>query len=1359
MKHVRSIQDYTSFMTVFYSLASHERTLAMLLAYFYDHAESKYTILEMGAKLMSPSLASNAFEVLVKRNLVKGEKKYHYTGPLEYMLQREQVFPALFELFESKNLPLLKSIRSAFWKRHNIDKPSYSVRQMIWFISPNQSESRDVRIDIMHPSLSKIGMMIDNVRYKRVFNDMPDSYFISYFKDKMLTSICQDEMVDWGYMKEFIFNRRANKKISLYGQILQSMFAFFYFLATGNVCIDLESVVADQFTLQIIAIKELYKGNYEQAYKIYAKVMTANNQVAPEKGIFVNPVCNYYFAFTSIMQGTETALKKITTMSKRNGANPSWTDINYSSFYIISPLKQYFCDKSEIRLQEHAYISFCKNRLNTATAWLTRTIYQRFGVLPEKTKAPKEAPNWAYLKHETGLAKDDEEAAEIEKRFQGKPLSARLNIKSVWQMRLENLIEANVSSANADIGEKQETMLVYLLRYNAIVPILKKRLKNGNWSIGRELSIRELKSLKAPGLDETDNKLIKDISDWNYKIYIDSYIHLLVGCDHVYIGSNYDLKPVSIHEEKPFLIIDKKRDGTFKVSTNIEEMLRQNTATHFYKKNTGTDYSVFFPTPFEFKTYRELLAQQEYPAEAEPLLIKLITALGGKTEIHSNMVAELDDIEQVDVPSLITLRILPTNAGMFEITAIVQISDTLVFVPGHGNITTIAEREGKKVQLVRSLKAEKKNMKRITEGLIEAEACDENEKWLPVSITDAITLSIDKMLPFMQWCKKNEDICTMEWAEGHKLSFHPAISSRSANISFKQKNSWFEVEGNVEISEGQVISLQKLLELMRQSSKQKFIRIGDNEYITLSNQLARILKRLDTVTSVNRSHLQMAPAAVSLLSDLLDDKTLNLEHNTAIDELRQRIKESSKAVPTVPKTLKAQLRDYQETGFGWMSKVTAWGAGVCLADDMGLGKTLQTIALLLEQSCQGPSLVVAPASVVPNWRNELKRFSPTLNVILLNQSEDRAKNIKEAQAGDIVITTYALLNIQQEELTTHEWNVVCLDEAHTIKNANTKMSKAAMRLQARRKVILTGTPVQNHLAELWNLFQFINPGLLGSADQFKKKFIHPIEGEHDRERQNQLRRLISPFLLRRTKGEVIEELPEKNEIKLPVELSPDEMTMYEVHRRKAEVAVRADKSLNGSTLAEITRLRQMACSCSLVEKKWQVPSSKMLAFIDLAESLSDSGNRALVFSQFTSFFGEVRKAMDKAKLPYLYLDGSTPMAKREQLVKDFQSGKCPFFLISLKAGGLGLNLTGANYVIHLDPWWNPAIEQQATDRAYRIGQQEDVTVYHLISQHTIEEKILRLHKTKRDLADSLLEGSDMAHAITQEEMLELLQKD
>ena len=221
---------------------------------------------------------------------------------------------------------------------------------------------------------------------------------------------------------------------------------------------------------------------------------------------------------------------------------------------------------------------------------------------------------------------------------------------------------------------------------------------------------------------------------------------------------------------------------------------------------------------------------------------------------------------------------------------------------------------------------------------------------------------------------------------------------------------------------------------MRENNKQKFIRIGDNEYITLSSQLSRILKRLDTVTSESHSHLQMAPAAVSLIGEILDDKSLNLKSNPAVTRLRKRIEESNTTSPFVPNTLNAQLRDYQEEGFEWLSKVTSWGAGVCLADDMGLGKTLQTIALLLEQSSKGPSLVVAPASVVPNWRNELRRFAPTLNVIVLNQSDNRTSDIEKAQAGDVVVTTYTLLNIEQEILVTREWNVVCLDEAHTIKN-------------------------------------------------------------------------------------------------------------------------------------------------------------------------------------------------------------------------------------------------------------------------------------------------------------------------------------
>lgn len=1343
-------------MIDFNSLLSHEQALAMLLAYFEGYSENKANILKLGAKLMPAELASNAFKELSLKGLLNEKKSYKHKEAIEYSLHHKLLFPAIFELFEPQNHTLLKNIRSLFKQEHVVNKPKRVVCELIGIIDHIEfPEAVHTHLNINHPLFKDIFELIDQAKYKKVFDKMPQDIFNTSVRNKLQFAFYEDKDINWEYLKELILSRNSNKTYTnIYTSVLD-VFAFFYFLATGNVCTDLNTTTTNLLTLQIIAIQELYRGNYEKAYKLYVKIMTINNKSSLEKGVFYYPISNYYYVLTMLLTNTPEALKKIASLSKCKSASINYISCLNSCYFLVAPFKQFFCDKVDITMREQ-FLLECYNR-NSAIFKLSKMIYQRLGTLTENKKNVSEEPRWAYLRNEMQVAKNSEEAAELERKFGGKSLFHSLKFTEPWKMRLESLIQSNISATTAD-KDMSENMLIYLLRYSTIVPILKRKLKNGNWSVGKELSISKLKALDIAELDKTDHKLITEICAWDYSLGINDYLHLLTGCDHVYIMLNNTMQPVSIHEEKPCLIIDKTKNGTFNVSSNIEPILERNGIIQYTKKNSETDYSIIIPSAFELKTYKEILLQKEYPVEAEPLLVKLITMLGGKTEIHSNMVEELNNIDHIDIPPVITLCITPNNINAFNISAIVRATDTLIFSPGHGNITTIAEKDGKKVQLVRSLKKEKNNLKQISEGLIEAEVCDEDDEWLPTTINDSITLSIEQMLPFMQWCKNNPNICTMEWPEGYKLNYYPSINSSSANISFTKKGGWFEIEGNVQISDGQVVSLQKLLELMRQSNKQKYIRIGDNEYITLSSQLTRILKRLDTVSSENRSHLQMAPSAVSILGEVFNDKSLNLKSNSAINELRQRIEESSKTTPCIPKTLQAQLRDYQEEGFEWMSKVTAWGAGVCLADDMGLGKTLQTITLLLEQSKEGASLVIAPASVVPNWRNELKRFSPTLNVIVLNQSDDRSKAIKDAQSGDVVIATYALLNTQQEELTKREWNVVCLDEAHTIKNANTKMSKAAMFLQARRKVILTGTPIQNHLAELWNLFQFINPGLLGSAEQFKRKFIQPIAGNNDKERQSQLRRLISPFLLRRTKSEVIEELPTKNDIYIPVELSSDEMTMYEVRRRQVEAAVLADKSLNVSTLSEITRLRQMACSCSLVDSNWKIPGSKLLTFLDLAEGLNDSGNRALVFSQFTSYLDEVRKAMEKAKLPFLYLDGSTPMTKREQLVKDFQTGKCPFFLISLKAGGLGLNLTGANYVIHLDPWWNPAIEQQATDRAYRIGQQQDVTVYHLISQHTIEEKILRLHKTKRNLADSLLEGADMAHVITQEEMLNLLKE-
>lgn len=478
-----------------------------------------------------------------------------------------------------------------------------------------------------------------------------------------------------------------------------------------------------------------------------------------------------------------------------------------------------------------------------------------------------------------------------------------------------------------------------------------------------------------------------------------------------------------------------------------------------------------------------------------------------------------------------------------------------------------------------------------------------------------------------------------------------------------------------------------------------------------------------------------------------------------LKELEDKVEEAAKMEIPVPSTLKAELRDYQVDGFRWMSRLSHWGAGACLADDMGLGKTVQTITFLLHKAAVGPSLVICPSSVVYNWARELRRFAPSLHVHVLNATGERAAMLSELKPYEVVLSTYGLLVREEECLSQIDWNVVCLDEAHVIKNRNTKMSKAAMNLQSASRLILTGTPLQNNLAELWNLFQFINPGLLGGYDNFVKKFILPIEQGHSRERQQQLRRVITPFLLRRTKREVIDELPAKEEVTRYVEMTKEEVATYEAMRREAEQKLNKEKKMSLNVLSQITRLREAACSIGLVDRDWTAVSSKIVEFMSLVDNILAGGNRVLVFSQFTTFLNQAKSAVEKVLTAdeYCYLDGATTLQQREKMVQEFQHGKCKVFFISLKAGGVGLNLTGANYVIHLDPWWNPAIEQQATDRAYRIGQEQNVTVYHLITRNSIEEKIIRLHKSKRDLADALLTDTDVAQTMTLEDLRHLVQ--
>ncbi len=363
---------------------------------------------------------------------------------------------------------------------------------------------------------------------------------------------------------------------------------------------------------------------------------------------------------------------------------------------------------------------------------------------------------------------------------------------------------------------------------------------------------------------------------------------------------------------------------------------------------------------------------------------------------------------------------------------------------------------------------------------------------------------------------------------------------------------------------------------------------------------------------------------------------------------------------------------------------------------------------------------------------------------------------------DVLVVSYGLLNQEADLLASIEWHMIVLDEAQAIKNVAAKRSQAAMNLKGRMRLLTTGTPIENRLDELWTLFNFINPGLLGSQDRFTARFAVPIERNNNRESKRRLKKLIQPFILRRTKAQVLEELPPRTDVILQVEMSPEEAAFYEALRQQALERLEYDDSPVGQKhlkiLAEIMRLRQACCHPRLVAPKSSIPSSKLELFGEVVSELIENRHKALVFSQFVGHLKLLREYLDARDIEYRYLDGSTPPRERKREVDAFQAGWGDLFLISLKAGGLGLNLTAADYVIHMDPWWNPAVEDQASDRAHRIGQQRPVTVYRLVSRNTIEEKIVRLHQEKRDLASSLLDGSDMVGRMSADDLLKLIRE-
>jgi len=594
---------------------------------------------------------------------------------------------------------------------------------------------------------------------------------------------------------------------------------------------------------------------------------------------------------------------------------------------------------------------------------------------------------------------------------------------------------------------------------------------------------------------------------------------------------------------------------------------------------------------------------------------------------------------------------------------------------------------------------------------------------------------------------------------------------------------WFELELGIVVNRQRVPLLPVLVQMIRNAPMD-----FDPAVLAAHGETDQMLATLPEGLRVALPWSRVKPILATLGELYFNDKIKNRVRLSTLDASRleelargvdmrwfggEQLRETGRKLSqfgsvkkvAAPAGLQATLRDYQLDGLSWMQFLREYDLAGILADDMGLGKTVQTLAHILIEKEAGrltsPALVIAPTSLMTNWQEEAARFAPDLRVLLL-QGKERMDLFDQIEQADIVLTTYALLPRDEEKLREHHYHLVILDESHYIKNTRSKAAQTAGSLNANHRLCLTGTPLENHLGELWSQFHFLLPGLLGEEKAFNTQFRHPIERQDDPVRRMLLNRRIRPFLLRRTKDNVAKELPQKTEMVRRVELTGPQRDLYETVRLAMDKKVREEIDRKGVARSQIVileallKLRQVCCDPRLVKampskKNTAAISAKLIDLMQMVDDLLEEGRKILVFSQFTSMLALIEEELMARGIRYAILTGET--RDRSAQVAAFQQGAVPIFLISLKAGGVGLNLTAADTVIHYDPWWNPAAENQATDRAWRIGQDKPVFVYKLIAKGTLEEKIQLLQQKKSELANSILaEGESQKMALTQEDL-------
>ena len=918
-----------------------------------------------------------------------------------------------------------------------------------------------------------------------------------------------------------------------------------------------------------------------------------------------------------------------------------------------------------------------------------------------------------------------------------------LQAKQVWEHTIEKLEDFILEDKTP--RERSSRLLWILQDIGSPTLYEQNLLKNGSWSTIKDISSTRLQKILETKytFSETDRKALNHVSYSYYRTIIKPEVVLdLVGAPNVYLHGNPPTKIELVAGQVQLNVTNDKAGFKLKLNHCYTE------AKIIRVKESNTRYLVINYTENTANIARIIGTNGiVIPVASKERVLNLVYNANSNIKIQ----ADFEDTNIVSLPADNNrhIQLVPQDEGL-HISLLFQPFvpyESGYFYPGIGQSNLVCTSEsGARQKIVRDFKLETKLGKEVVNQCISLSGA-QDYTWTFDDLESSLTV-----LEELAECKDKFADLEIQWPKGQTLSVRKKINHDSFSLSIKGSQNYFEYDGTVKLDDGKVISMKSLLSLLENAPQSKFIKLDDGSFVTLADNFRSQLAELNQVSHGNK----IFNLSCSSLQNLVND-TSEVQLDNSWNEHIKRLNNIKKHDPIIPPTLQTPLRDYQVDGFKYLSRLANWNIGACLADDMGLGKTVQTIALILERAHNGATIIIAPTSVCFNWVNELEKFAPTLNIYTAYDMKDRDTQIAGLAAMDVLICSYGLLGSLEDTLIAKEWEILILDEAQAIKNYTTKRWGVVSKLNSLVRIALTGTPIENHLGELWSIFHFLNPGLLGTLKHFQNKFITPINNA-DPVAKISLKNIVKPYILRRTKSQVLTELPAKIEQSILIEPSADEMAFYEALKQKSLEKLSSLDETNKriSILAELTKLRQACCHSTLINPDIKLPNSKLEAFIELMLELRENNHKALVFSQYVRYLQIVKAELEKNGFSYQYLDGSTTLSNRKKAVDEFQAGANDAFLISLKAGGTGLNLTAADYVVILDPWWNPAVEDQAAGRAHRIGQLRPVTVYRLITKNTIEEKIIKLHQDKRDLAGDLLEGQDIGGKLTDDDLLALI---